>query len=70
MLRKKLNILSSATRVKLQVYSVLDQQLSKNQYVAGAYSIADMAIYPWLRPHKMQGQNIADQKSSTLVLPW
>ncbi len=28
--------------------SVLDNQLVNNQYVAGDYSIADMALYPWV----------------------
>ena len=52
------------TREASKLYSVLDQQLSKNQYISGdAYSIADMAIYPWLRPYKMQGQNIADHQN-------
>ena len=27
---------------------VLDGQLSKHEYVAGDYSIADIATYPWL----------------------
>jgi len=30
-----------------RLYKVLDTQLGKTEYVAGAYSIADMAIYPW-----------------------
>ncbi len=52
------------TQEASKLYSVLDKQLSKNQYIAGdAYSIADMAIYPWLRPYKMQGQNIADHQN-------
>src|SRR6266566_4094153 len=32
----------------------------KAEFVAGDYSIADMAIYPWIVPHERQGQNIAD----------
>ena len=43
-----------------KVYAVLDTQLSKSQYLAGAdYSIADIAVYPWLRPQKLQGQDIS-----------
>jgi GST-like protein len=41
-----------------RLYGVLDKQLEKNEYVAGNYSIADMAIYPWIVPHEMQKQNL------------
>ena len=52
------------TREASKLYTVLDRQLSKNTYIAGdTYSIADMAIYPWLRPYKMQGQNISNHKN-------
>ena len=39
-----------------RLYGVLNKQLALTQaYVAGAdYSIADMAIFPWVRTHKMQ----------------
>ena len=39
-----------------RLYGVLDAQLGRTgTYVAGAsYSIADMAIFPWVRTHKMQ----------------
>lgn len=30
-----------------RLYKVLNTQLGKTEYVAGSYSIADMAIYPW-----------------------
>ena len=43
-----------------RLYRVLDKQLSQVEYVAGDYSIADMAIYPWIVPHEKQGQNLAD----------
>ena len=46
---------SEATRL----YRVLDNRLSEAEYLAGEYSIADMAVYPWLRPYKWQGQDIA-----------
>ncbi len=36
-----------------RLYAVLDEQLSRNEYVAGRYSIADMAIFPWARLWKI-----------------
>jgi GST-like protein len=42
-----------------RLYRVLDKRLGELEYLAGEYSIADMAVYLWLRPHKWQGQNIA-----------
>jgi GST-like protein len=46
---------SEATRL----YRVLDRRLAEVEFLAGDYSIADMAVYPWLRPHKWQGQDIS-----------
>ena len=36
------------TREAERLLGVLDKRLADRQYVAGAYSIADMAIYPWV----------------------
>ena len=43
-----------------RLYTVIDRRLADAEYLAGEYSIADMATYPWLRAHKWQGQDIAD----------
>lgn len=43
-----------------RLYGVLDKRLADRDYIAGAYSIADMACYPWVRPYKNQGQDIAE----------
>jgi GST-like protein len=43
-----------------RLYGVLDRRLTDRPYLAGEYSIADMASYPWIVPHERQGQNIAD----------
>ena len=43
-----------------RLYNVLDKRLESRQYVAGDYSIADMAIFPWCRLHGRQGQRIED----------
>ncbi len=41
-----------------RLYGVLNYQLEGNEWVAGEYSIADMAIYPWIVPWENQGQNL------------
>ena len=39
-----------------RLYGVMDRRLAKTKYIAGAqYSIADIAIFPWLRSWKNQG---------------
>jgi GST-like protein len=43
-----------------RLYGVLDRQLAIKEFVAGDYSIADMAIWPWIKPHERQGQNLED----------
>ncbi|WP_435035220.1 glutathione binding-like protein [Pseudomonas neuropathica] len=44
-----------------RLYGVLNKQLADNQFVGGSeYSIADMAIYPWIVSHKWQSQNLED----------
>ncbi len=48
-----------------RLYGVLNKQLgamaAEGQHcIAGAYSIADMACYPWVVPHERQRQNLAD----------
>jgi GST-like protein len=43
-----------------RLYGVLDRRLADREFVAGEYSIADMACYPWIVPHKRQLQNLAD----------
>ena len=44
-----------------RLYGVLDRRLADRDFVAGSeYSIADMAIYPWIVSHQWQSQNLAD----------
>jgi GST-like protein len=42
-----------------RLYGVLNKQLAERDYIAGDYSIADMACYPWIVPHERQGQDLA-----------
>jgi GST-like protein len=45
----------------VRLYGVLDRRLADRVFVAGTdYSIADMAIYPWIVPYERQGVDIAD----------
>ena len=44
-----------------RIYGVIDKQLSKNRFIAGrTYSIADIAIFPWLRSWENQGVTLTD----------
>lgn len=43
-----------------RLYGVLNKALSAREYVAGEYSIADMACYPWIVPYERQQQNLDD----------
>jgi GST-like protein len=43
-----------------RLYGVLNRRLEGRDFIAGDYSIADMAAYPWIVPHEAQGQNLND----------
>lgn len=43
-----------------RLYGVLNKRLADRPYLAGEYSIADMACYPWIEPHANQGQDLDD----------
>ena len=43
-----------------RIYGVIDKRVGEVPYLAGEYSIADIATYPWLKLHKLQGQKLED----------
>ncbi|BAT51719.1 putative glutathione S-transferase [Nostoc sp. NIES-3756] len=43
-----------------RLYAVLNKRLADREFVAGHYSIADIAAYPWIVPHESQNQNLED----------
>ncbi len=43
-----------------RLYAVLNRRLGDREYIAGEYSIADMASYPWIVPYRNQQQNLDD----------
>ena len=49
------------TNEAARLYWVMDRRLSETEYFVGdEYTIADMAIFPWLRSHDNQGQKLED----------
>lgn len=47
-------------RETARLYGVLNKRLADREFIAGSYSIADMASYPWIVPHQRQNQNLDD----------
>ena len=48
------------TKETARLYGVLNKRLADREFVAGAYSIADMASYPWIVSHQQHKQNLGD----------
>ncbi|MDE2384385.1 MAG: glutathione S-transferase N-terminal domain-containing protein [Alphaproteobacteria bacterium] len=48
------------TKETARLYGVLNKRLADREFVAGAYSIADMASYPWIVPHENHKQKLED----------
>ena len=48
------------TREKNRLYGVLDRRLSEARYLAGEYSIADIATYPWVARHDFHKTDLAE----------
>ncbi len=43
-----------------RLYGVANKRLADRPFLAGEYSIADIASYPWVVAHDRQGQNLDD----------
>ncbi len=43
-----------------RLYGVMNKRLADRDYLAGDYSIADIACIGWIRPYKNQGQDLDD----------
>ena len=46
------------TKEVRRLYGVMDKRLADREFLAGTYSIADMACYPWIVPYQQQGQDL------------
>jgi GST-like protein len=43
-----------------RLYGVIERRLQDRPFLAGEYSIADMASFPWILPYERQGQKLED----------
>src|SRR5262245_14724321 len=43
-----------------RLYGVMNRRLADREYLAGEYSIADMACWPWIVPYERQGQRLEE----------
>lgn len=43
-----------------RLYGVMNKRLADRPFLAGDYSIADIASYPWIVPYERQGQKLED----------
>lgn len=53
-----------------RLYGVLDDRLRGRDYVAGEYSIADMAIWPWAQGWSRQAQTEEDMAAMPNLMAW
>jgi GSH-dependent disulfide-bond oxidoreductase len=47
----------------MRLFAVLDKQLETHEYIAGDYSIADMALWPWVSGYEWSGLSVDEFKS-------
>ena len=50
----------------VRIYNVIEKRLAEVDFLAGDYSIADIATYPWVRNYKNQGQDISTYPNTRL----
>jgi len=43
-----------------RLFGILDRQLAAHEYIAGDYSIADMALWPWVSGYEWSGVSVAE----------
>jgi GST-like protein len=53
------------TREAKRLYEVVDRRLAETEFLAGDYSIADIACFPWLRVYQRLGIDVGDYPNVT-----
>jgi len=54
-------------REVLRLFGVLNRQLASHEYIAGEYSIADMALWPWVSGHEWSGVSVDELANLSLA---
>jgi glutathione S-transferase len=53
------SVIDRYVRESQRLFGVMDAQLAKHEYLAGDYSIADIACFPWVRGHDWAGVDMS-----------
>jgi len=54
------SVIERYQREVTRLFGILDRQLASHEYIAGEYSIADMALWPWVSGHDYSGMSVAE----------
>jgi glutathione S-transferase len=54
------SVISRYQTETMRLFGVMDKRLSENEYLAGDYSIADIACWPWVMQHGWAGLDISE----------
>ena len=54
------SVIDRYQREVTRLFGILDLQLASHEYVAGDYSIADMALWPWVSGYEWSGVSVAE----------
>ena len=57
------SVIDRYQREVTRLFGILDLQLARHEYVAGDYSIADMALWPWVSGYDWSGVSVAEFKN-------
>tara|TARA_Y100001936_G_scaffold213697_1_gene222853 strand:- start:2002 stop:2625 length:624 start_codon:yes stop_codon:yes gene_type:complete len=52
-------------KISKSIYKDLDERLSKSKFLAGDYSIADIATFPWIARHEWHDIGLGNYKNLT-----
>jgi len=54
------SVIERYQREVLRLFGILDRQLASHEYIAGEYSIADIALWPWVSGYEWSGVSVAE----------